>query len=117
MIALEPATGWAIVARVHPDCETCDEWAEAAIATAQIMGSIGGGAFEEKASYRPFAEIDPGAHTYQHGARVLRADLWDGTRLGSRGPRDDRDFCHRCDRITRWDEETCRGCGREWGHG
>lgn len=81
------SAGWAIVARIHPDCETCDQWAEAAIGTAIITGSIGGGAFESRSSNRPRAEIDPGAYVNDHGARVLRADLWDGTRIGSRGPR------------------------------
>lgn len=28
----------------------------------------------------------------------------------------DRDFCYECDTCTRWDGETCTGCGRQWGH-
>lgn len=79
------APGFVVTGRVHRDCETCDEYAEAAIYTAQVTGSIGGGASESRSSRRPFAEIDPGAYTLEHGARVLRADLWDGTRRGARG--------------------------------
>lgn len=33
-----------------------------------------------------------------------------------RAERADRDFCYVCERVTRWDAETCQGCGREWGY-
>jgi hypothetical protein len=28
----------------------------------------------------------------------------------------ERDFCHACNRITRWADELCLSCGREWGY-
>ena len=71
-----PQIEFAITRIVHRDCEECEECAEQAITTALVTGSIGG--TFEIAERRDTS--DQGGTFITHGARVMRAHLWNGLR-------------------------------------